>query len=73
MGETSRQLNIQFKKHEQYSKHVLRCPVDLDKLENRSAIALHPLATGHKINFKVVKILQEGFDIQKEKITVESL
>ncbi|CAH8565809.1 unnamed protein product [Schistosoma intercalatum] len=71
--ETSRQLNVNLKKHEQCLKNVPKSSVDLKKLENRSAIALHELETGHKINFEGTKILQEGFGTYKEKLTAEAL
>ncbi|CAH8464949.1 unnamed protein product [Schistosoma rodhaini] len=59
VGETSRQLKVRLKEHKQCLKNVPKTSVDLRKLENKSAIALHALETGHMINFEGAKILQK--------------
>ncbi|VDP43754.1 unnamed protein product [Schistosoma mattheei] len=73
VGERSRQLNVRLKEQKQYLKNVPKSSADLKKLENKSAIALHALETGHKINFEGTEILQKGFNTHKERLTAEAL
>nr|CAH8860870.1 unnamed protein product [Trichobilharzia regenti] len=73
VGETSRQVNIRMKEHKQCLKVVPKSSADLKKLENNSAIALHSIETGHKIDFDKTKVLQKGFGSYQERLTAEAL
>ncbi|VDQ06096.1 unnamed protein product [Trichobilharzia regenti] len=71
--ETSRQVNIRLKEHKQCPKVVPKTSAVLKKLENNSAIALHLIETGHKIDFDKTKVLQKGFCSYKERLNSEAL
>ncbi|CAH8455624.1 unnamed protein product [Schistosoma curassoni] len=73
VGGTSRRLNVRLKEPKRCLKNVPKSSVDLKKLENKSAIMLHALETGHKINFEGTKILQKCFNTHKEGLTAEAL
>ncbi|TNN21244.1 reverse transcriptase, partial [Schistosoma japonicum] len=73
VGETSRQLNVRLKEHILCSKHIPKSSNDILKLENKSAIALHSIESGHSIDFNGIKILQKGFNSYKERLTSEAL
>ncbi|VDQ03699.1 unnamed protein product [Trichobilharzia regenti] len=71
VGETSRQIRV--KEHKQCLKVAPKSSADLKKLEDNSAIALHSIETGHKIDFDKTKVLQKGFGSYKERLTAEAL
>nr|CAX83713.1 reverse transcriptase [Schistosoma japonicum] len=73
VGETSRQLNVRMKEHKLCLKHISQFSTDILKLENKSAIALHSIESGHSIDFDGIKILQKGFNSYKERLTSEAL
>ncbi|CAH8541549.1 unnamed protein product [Schistosoma rodhaini] len=73
VGETSRQLNVRVKEHKQCLKHIPKSSDDVRKLENKSAIALHSLESGHTIDFDGTRILQKAFNSYKERQTAEAL
>ncbi|CAH8631966.1 unnamed protein product [Schistosoma mattheei] len=73
VGETSRQLNVRVKEHKLCLKHIPKSSIDVKKLENRSAIALHSIESGHTVDFNGTRIIQKGFNSYKERLTAEAL
>ncbi|CAH8465337.1 unnamed protein product [Schistosoma curassoni] len=60
-------------KHNLCLKHIPKSSIDVKKLENRSAIALHSIESGHIVDFNGTRIIQKGFNSYKERLTAEAL
>ncbi|CAH8865979.1 unnamed protein product [Trichobilharzia szidati] len=73
IGESSRQMKVRVNEHRLCTKRPPRNEVELKSLEKRSAIAMHAIESGHKIDFDNVEILGRGFHSHKERLTSEAL
>ena len=67
IGESSREIRTRAKEHESYTKRPPNNPVELEKLQIKSAIAVHAIYHNHKIDIKNIQIIQKGFPNYKER------
>ncbi|CAH8673988.1 unnamed protein product [Schistosoma rodhaini] len=72
IGESSREILTRAKEHIRYTKKPPNNPVELDRLQIKSAIAVHAIFNSHQIDFKNIKILQKGFSNYKERRVAEA-
>nr|CAH8853292.1 unnamed protein product [Trichobilharzia regenti] len=73
IGESSRQVKVRVNEPRLCTKRPPRNEVELKSLEKRSAIAIHAIDSGHKIDFDNVEILGRRFHSHKERLTSEAL
>ena len=73
IGQTSREIKIRRNEHRRASIRPRRNPVELEKLGKLSAIGLHAIESGHKIDFDNIEIIQKNFRNHKERLISETL
>lgn len=64
--ESSHEILTRAKEHIRYTKKPPNNPVELDRLQIKSAIAAHAIFNNHQIDFKNTKILQKVFPTTKK-------
>jgi hypothetical protein len=73
IGQTSRQLKVRVNEHKRHVRAAPRNARDLNKLERDSAIALHALTEGHRIDFDGVHIVEQNLNTHARRCCAESL
>ncbi|VDQ13132.1 unnamed protein product [Trichobilharzia regenti] len=73
IGQTSREIKIRRNEHRRASVRPPRNPVELEKPEKSSAIGLHAIESGHKIDFDNIEIIQKKhFRNHEERLLSEA-
>ncbi|CAH8470088.1 unnamed protein product [Schistosoma intercalatum] len=70
--ESSREILTRAKEHIKYTKKPPSNLLELDRLQIKSAIAVHAIFNDHQIDFKNIKILQKGFFNYKERTVADA-
>ncbi|VDP64710.1 unnamed protein product [Schistosoma mattheei] len=66
IGESSREILARAKEHLRYTTEPPNNPVELERLQVKSSIAVCAIFNNHQIDIKNIKIIQKTFSNYKE-------
>ena len=73
VGQTGRQLKTRITEHKRCGARPPKNPLELDKLERDSAIAVHGLLEGHNIDYDNPSILERGLHSHGQRCVAEAV
>ncbi|CAH8627121.1 unnamed protein product [Dicrocoelium dendriticum] len=73
IGQTARELRTRISEHRRHISRPPRNELEYGALLRDSAIAMHALDTGHKIDFENVEVIRRGLRSAKQRLIAEAI